>query len=120
MDVHISSKGAFGPNVDRQVSAPGTTQGALTWPSGYGPKAIRVRLKGGSSGDQIKMCFDAPSSAIATAWLADVGSASTDRMHRVLDDVGWTEFWFTEPLENLYFVGVGTLGAGTVFEVEAN
>jgi len=128
------SDGIIGLSRDRYASAPGTTQGVFSWTVGYGPKKVRVRLRDGTTGDVVKFVFDAPTiaaaDAVATLWLADVGSATTDRMHRNITNVdsadantpgdeGWSEWIkFTAQLVSVHYVGVGTLGAGTIFELE--
>lgn len=129
--VHLASSGGIGPNQDRQATAIGTTTADFTWTAGYGPKSIRARLKKGTSNDTVKIVFDAPSDPVRDSDLVTDGGSGSPRMYRVLHnvdtadansvgDAGWTTFTFTHPLEKLSYKGVGTLGAGTVLEVEAN
>lgn len=104
----------------RNLAAANTTyasaSNSVTWTPGFGVTEVTISAPTTASLTGILVVFDAPNDAVAAAWLADAGSATTDIQYVLVEPGFPRTFQFISQITRL---DVLPLGANCRVVVEA-
>lgn len=95
---HVVQAMASGQARNREIAAQDGTATTLTWTEGVTEMTVTVIQEAAGTAElraSIGVCFDAPSTAVATAWLTHADSTSTDSNMYVIQAGESRTFYFS-------------------------